>query len=362
MIQRLKSAYARLHYKTDKKLVIIASDDWGSERLRSKESRDALNVMGLKNPSRFNTYDSIERNDDLEALFEVLTSFKDTNGNHPIITAVSNVANPDFEKIAAGNFETYYYKSLQETWSQYQDADRVHSLYLEGIKNKIFIPQLHGREHVQVNWWMNELKDKNSFARTCFNQGFFFIPDNKLTGKYSNIEAAFNCEHIEDTWHYLETLNDAISLFEKTFLYKATYFTAPAMFSAKSLELVLSELGMTYIDTNLVQTYQPKNKLSLPVINYLLKRKSRLKAVVRNAMFEPNLTKNNNGVADCIRQIEWAFRFKQPAIISNHRAAFIGAIEPGNREKGLVALHELFTEILKRWPEVEFGTVSDLEN
>ena len=55
-----------------------------------------------------------------------------------------------------------------------------------------------------------------------------------------------------------------------------------------------------------------------------------------------------------------AFDSKKPAIISNHRAAFVGGIDVANREKGLKALDRLFSEILKRWPDAEFVSARDL--
>ena len=117
----------------------------------------------------------METNEDLELLFEVLTKYKDHNGNHPCITAVTNVANPDFKKIKESDFQEYHYETIASTYLRYPDSDRVLNLTHEGIQNKIFIPQSHGREHVQVNWWMEELQNKDSFASKFFENEFFLF-------------------------------------------------------------------------------------------------------------------------------------------------------------------------------------------
>lgn len=58
--------------------------------------------------NRFDKFDTLESNEDLEKLFDILLSFKDHNGNHPVITAVTNIANPEFDKIRENNFEHYF--------------------------------------------------------------------------------------------------------------------------------------------------------------------------------------------------------------------------------------------------------------
>ena len=66
------------------------------------------------------------------------------------------------------------------------------------------------------------------------------------------------------------------------------------------------------------------------------------------------MSQNDNGISRCMYDIEQAFNVKQPAIISNHRASFVGGIDENNRTKGLKALDELLENILTKWPDVEF--------
>ena len=60
------------------------------------------------------------------------------------------------------------------------------------------------------------------------------------------------------------------------------------------------------------------------------------------------------------KDIEIAFRWKKPAVISTHRVNYVGSIDPKNRQKGLGELKRLISLILKKWPDVEFMSSSQL--
>ena len=59
-------------------------------------------------------------------------------------------------------------------------------------------------------------------------------------------------------------------------------------------------------------------------------------------------------ISSCLKEIEIAFKWKKPAIISTHRVNYIGYINPKNRDLNLPLLKELITMILKSWPDTEF--------
>ena len=54
------------------------------------------------------------------------------------------------------------------------------------------------------------------------------------------------------------------------------------------------------------------------------------------------------------------FFTNQPAIISNHRASFVGGISVLNRDNGLQSLDLLLKSILSKWPDVEFVPIRDI--
>lgn len=360
MKQLLKALSAKLGYQTDKKQILILSDDWGSVRLKSKQSRDKLAASDVLGNNRFDQYDALETNQDLEELFNILLKHKDHKGNNPIITAVTNVGNPDFKKIQASNFKNYEFETIAKTYSRYKDSDRVLELIKQGQNQNIFVPELHGREHLKWNWWLDDLQKQNSNARKAFEEEFFFLPPAKIQSNYRAYGAAFDVMNTQDETLNLETFKSSVAIFQKLFDKQPTSFTPPAISFSNHLESKVSGEGIKWLDVPRFFKMPKPNGKNTPRFFILGKKKYGLRHLVRNTVFETNMSETNNGVEDCIKGIEEAFQLKQPAIISNHRASFVGRIDSKNREKGLRAFDELLKQILKKWPEVEFITVKDL--
>lgn len=359
----VKKITASLGYQTNKKQILFLSDDWGSVRIKSKADQADLIKKGFKIESRFDQFDSLETNEDLELLFEVLTKYKDHNGNHPCITAVTNVANPDFNKIKEDNFQNYYFETIEQTYNRYPNTNRVLELTKEGIANKIFIPQSHGREHLQVNWWMEELQHKESYASKFFDNEFFFMNQNYLYNPKRNrdLAAAFDLINLRDLNSHKDIVVSALDIFYDLYKYKSKIFSPPALFYNPQIEEILKKEGIDWIDVGRLFKVPQTDGTEKWQFNYLgRKKKSGLKVLVRNAMFESNISQSESAVDRCLYDIEQAFKLRQPAIISNHRACFTGRIDDNNRKKGLFELDLLFSKIVKKWPDVEFISINEL--
>ena len=82
----------------------------------SKQVYEKLLKQGYRvDRCHFSHYDSLETEDDLVCLFEVLDSVRDSNNKPAVLTANCVVANPDFDKIEAYGFQEYYYESVLKT-------------------------------------------------------------------------------------------------------------------------------------------------------------------------------------------------------------------------------------------------------
>ena len=103
-------------WKTNRRIVVIESDDWGSIRMPSLEIYQEFIRQGLRlKDSDYNRFDTLESNEDLLQLYDVLSSYSDYQGNHPVITANMVVGNPDFKKIIDYDFKEYYFESVIDT-------------------------------------------------------------------------------------------------------------------------------------------------------------------------------------------------------------------------------------------------------
>jgi hypothetical protein len=66
-------------WKTHRKIVVFSVDDYGNVRVNSKQARTNMDAAGMKIYSRFDSLDTLETKQDLEQLYEVLSSVKDKN-------------------------------------------------------------------------------------------------------------------------------------------------------------------------------------------------------------------------------------------------------------------------------------------
>jgi hypothetical protein len=360
--QKISRNITNLPGKTiGKKIVVIESDDWGSLRMPSIEISKILESNGLDINSgdsrRYNENDTLENENDLNSLFDVLTSFKDCKGNHPVFTPVSVVANPDFQKIKEGNFEKYYWEPFTETLSRYNRTNTF-NLWKEGINKKIFLPEFHGREHLNVAIWMRALQSNDKETHLAFENEFWgYTNKNKYNIMY---QAAFDIEAPSDLVVQKEVIATGLDLFEQLFGYKARYFVPPNGPFNNSLEEIAFTKGIDYIFASKIQKEvlgygQTKSRY------YWLGKKNKHGQMYmsRNCFFEPSQA-GKDWVASCLKDIERAFRWRKPAVISSHRVNFIGGLNPQNRENGLIDFEKLLKEILIKWPDVEFKSSSEL--
>jgi hypothetical protein len=355
----LKQGANFLGYKTNRKIIVICSDDWGGIRVKDLKRRNELQALGLNMANRFDEFDSLESNQDVEQLFDVLTKYRDKNGSHPVITAVMNVANPDFEKIRDSEFREYSFEPFNKTLERHPNRDHVYQLYKEGIKANIFKPQFHGREHLQVNAWLNALQRGDNRTIGAFESEFFFLNRSDVSVKMSGEFAdAYDFWKKSDLEFHKTTIESGINLFNQLFGYSPVYFTAPVLKFSNELLNSLYQNGIQIIDVPSLRSEPIGKGRYRTKIHFMGQRLNNLQCVTRNAVFETNL--HGNGIASCMKNIEGAFRFKKPAIISNHRASFVGGLQESNRTEGLRQLDILIHSILKKWPEVEFLDMEDL--
>lgn len=355
-------------WRTNRHIVVIESDDWGSVRMSSIESFERLKKAGVPvDTDHYNINDALESNEDLEMLFDTLCQFKDSTGRHPVMTGVNVVANPDFEAIRANDFSEYIYEPYTKTCERYPDHDRVYQLWKQGIEDRLFVPVLHGREHLNAQFWMRALQSGNKSTLAAFDERVTGIPRKGIGGEeVPNFQAAFLIETVDDLPYQKEVIKTGAELFEKLYGYRAKFFVPTNGWFNNSLEKDLFESGVKYIDT--------AKKQREPLGNGQYKVNTRFVGdtnqygqiyLTRNCFFEPAATgyevpANYDWLNFCLKEIEIAFRWHKPATISSHRVNYIGYLHPENREKGLKMLSQLLSEIIKRWPDVEFMTSVEL--
>lgn len=344
-------------WKTNRKIVVIESDDWGSIRMPSKEVYNKCLKAGYRvDKSPFFQNDCLESNDDIELLFDILLTFKDATGNHPIITANVLMANPNFERIREARYEEYIYETVQETFKRYPKHDRVIDFWKKGAQIDIFRPQLHGREHLNVSRFMKDLRSNNVDLKFAFENkilGFF----NKGAEPRQNVYV--RGMEFYDSGDLFEKVNNVVegaNLFKSLFGYYSQSFIAQNYIWNSVLEKELHKVEVKHIQSGFVQKV-PIGKYSgfRNVLHYTgQKNKHSQIYTIRNSYFEPSIFPYRDNFKECLSQINYAFMWKKPAIICMHRINFSGFINKNNRDKNLKLFSNLLREIIKKWPDVEF--------
>lgn len=345
--------------RTTRKMVCFSVDDFGNVFLNSKQAREALRRRGVPvDQSRFSQLDILENKDDLTGLYEILSSVKDKDNKHACFTAFTMSANIDFDAIEKNNYSKYEYKSLSETFDSLPGYEGVWSLWKEGIQKGFLIPEFHGREHLNIHFLEEGIAKRDPFIiANLQNRSWAGL------GYMGNIgfTEAFSFNHFKEVQKHHDIIRDGLRLFEKLFGRKAKHFNAPGAREHRSLHHTIKECGLTMIDADILKAeHQGEGKYKNIYNPFGRKNVAGLITVFRNCVFEPSLSEKSDWVDSCMKEIEIAFRVGKPANISSHRVNFVGGIEPSNRDNGLKKLKSLLTSIVKKWPDVEFVSSSQL--
>lgn len=351
-----------------RKIIVIQSDDWGSTRTYDKSAFDRMDQFGLNVASNNAGLDCLESNEDLEALFNLLLSFKDINGKHPVITGYCAMANPDFKKIEDSEFKEYHFETLDKTVRDYPNHDKLLEYWKKGVELGIFSPQLHAREHLHIQRWMEMLNWEDGGLKFAF-QNKSVGPSKFKSINYLNYAGAFYPIKKEEVKGLHDILLGAGELYKMYLGCEPKSFVAPNAEEPEELTQTLAKLGVKVVTRPKQRKYPLGDNEFKTQINWPGKlNSSNQVTLVRNAFFEPcafgSKNSHTNSITDwvdnCMKEIEVAFRWKKPVVISSHRWNYVGSIRLENRDKGLKELKRLLTQVLKKWPDVEFMTSAEL--
>jgi hypothetical protein len=350
-------------WSTHRQIIVIESDDWGSIRMPSKEVYSHLLNKNIRvDNCHYCSNDSLETEQDLSLLYGVLNSTKDKFDNPARVTANTLVANPDFKKIKENNFDKYYYIKIDEGFKTIKGSENLLNAYKQGQDLGCFKIQSHGREHLNITRWMNSLKKNSTETRLAFDLGVYGLSTNITSEDRKSFLPAFDFENRKEEFCANEIASDGLAIFEEIFGYKSKSFIAPNYVWGQSLEKILKNGGVNFIQGGRSHKYTKDNGAKsqkrwrytgkINVYNQI--------DLARNAYFEPSENLKKDWVGECLSDIKLAFFWNKPAIICSHRVNFMGGINEKNREVNLKLLKDLLFKIKRIWPEVEFMSSDQL--
>ena len=370
MFHQLKSIISRnlanaRGWRTNRKIVVIESDDWGSIRMRDPESFDALLQAGIRvDRSKYDSLDSLEKKEDLEILFDVLGKHKDEHGNMAKFTTNMVMNNPDFEKIEANDFQQYYSRTFLDSYKYYYQED-LKSLWFEGIKHQLVQPQFHAREHLNVSLWMRDLQNKYTKTLLAFKHHFYGLTTKTSSSYQSHYLAAYRAENKQELKKINKILTEGLQEFEKVFGFRSESFVACNYVWPDEIEQILSDNGVQNIQTQRGRAMPQLNLNGKPKVKHHYtgqKNKHDQIYTVRNVLFEPYENDALDWVSKALNDIQNAFFWKKPAIISSHRINYVSQMSVIHRDDNLKNLNRLLQQIVEKWPTVEFMSSDELGN
>lgn len=350
-------------WRSNRKIVVFESDDWGSIRMPSKEVYESLVNKGITLQNlAYNKYDSLANGEDLNRLFEVLLSVRDKNGKPAVITANTIVANPDFGRIKQADYREYFYEPFTETLKRYPNHKDAFEYWKKGMELGVFKPQFHGREHLNVKRWIRALQEDIGNVRLAFDHQMFDLSTSLVIGVNSFMEA-LNYENPAEVEEQKIILTEGLDLFEKIFKYRSTTFIPPVYTWSNELNQHLYQEG--------IEAYQGGWFQHEPILGKEHRFKKRFHFtgqknkyeqyyLVRNVAYEPSDNPQFDWISDVLRRAKISFRWGKPLIVSTHRINFIGSIDPENREQNLKLFKKLLEVLVHQYPDIEFMSSDSL--
>lgn len=344
--------------KVKDRIVVIESDDWGSNRIASKKDFDALVKAGIinKDCGAFERCDSIAQSDDLNSLFEVLSKYKDASGKNAVISAFVNPVNPNFDKIKDCGYAEYHYETFFDTLDKSGEKEKVESLWKGGIENHLLFPEYHGREHLSTPLWLEQLQKGNERVLKAFDNHFFAVQTDKIPKEASQFRPTLYFSNNEQKEWLKTALNDGLDVMKSIFGFTPIAFAPSNGVSHPDFDKVLFDRGIVGLHNP--HRFEPDGNGGGHVADCGSANLLGQTYYNRNCVFEP-VQCSYDTVDFCMAQIKGAFNWHKAAIISSHRVNYMGSIEPANRARGLKELDRLLSSIMKKWPDVKFMTTDE---
>jgi hypothetical protein len=330
-----------LRKKTNRKLIIIESDDWGLERALSEKALCWMKErFGESNFTRWST-DALETREDLELLYNVLEDFKPKFDLPPVITANFITHNVDYSS-------PHELKFLPITEGFNEQSEDVRHFYKVGIEKRYIYPQLHGYSHYNISQLEKYFVTRE--GRAAFQKTFLYARST-IRGNTSFLHGELDRSNEE-----VGRLLEGIDVFERMFGYHPVSFIAPTF--------ILDTCFLDSLRDNRIQILQAGNRLVNSRKKRLfyppLRKRNGLLWSIRNVRLDPHRDYGFDA-QKAVADIDRAFENNLPAVIDFHRVNFSGKYNPSYRNETISQLRSLLHSIYKKWPEASFLTSDQLK-
>ena len=341
----------RLNYvrgwHTTRPMLVIESDDWGAEHIRSAEALWEILGREARFSDESSFSDGLERPGDVDRLCDVLSSFRDSEGRNAVLTANFVMANPDFKAVKESGFRDFRYRPIQSGFNHEEEPDGLWKAYRAAIENDVMVPQFHGLLHFSPAEWLSRLQRGDSATLKAFELEMIGEgPDSIGIGLTSMAPIYHGSEEAIE-----EQVRAGTELFRRTFGMESITTIAPCYgWRSPETENALLRHGVRAMQGRPYQ-YLPDGRMRMHYTGQ--HGYGGMVYMVRNCLLEQ--INGTSTIAQCKSEIAEAFAHRVPAIVCSHRMNYTSRVSTKTRDNGLKSLEEVLQFVLSKYPDAEFA-------
>lgn len=316
------------HWRCAEPVVVLESDDWGLER---KPCAPLLARLSGGQPTQW-AEESTETPADVDALAELLASYRDEFGQAACLTANFVMTNPDYRKVRESRFDVYESIDLDAGL-----PPRLMAAYRRSIDAHVFSPQYHGLRHFSPAALLRDLRQDVRDARTLFEAGAAMGP--------SFVKGHLWRYHSEyEDWHgrgpaYLDSptadLRRGLDCFERCFGFRSASTIPPHYLWSDAMREAIWLSDLRYIQG---AGYRLRRGADGTTVSSRYLGFADARGIVhlcRTAKLEPRPGRTETA-ARSVAQATQLFEAGVPVVLDTHRINYTGVFRDG----GLAALRQ----------------------
>jgi hypothetical protein len=209
---------------------------------------------------------------------------------------------------------------------------------------------------------MKDLQNRDKIAHLGFENSMWGFSKSYIADLKYGYRSTFDLDNLKELPSLEENISQGVDIINKTFNQKTTYFLPPDGPYHLSLNEELMKNDIKFIGLSKLHQNPTENGVFKKHLFWVGKKiKTGLTVITRNVIFEPASPRHDNWVTPALMDIENAFKSKKPAVISSHRANYVGSLNLENRVQNTGELKRLLDKIVSKWPEVEFMDTMSLD-
>ena len=350
--------------RVDHPVLVIESDDWGMTGVPSRQVYENLVSAGVFPAGNPWYRDALETPEDLDRLYNVLSSVRDSRGTPAQLTANFIMSNPDPGRLLSGEEPHACFDTLPESCEENPDMRELKGKWEEGIKRGVFRPEYHGLYHLNV-WRLAEaLRDADPRLLEMLRHGarpaaMTAGTDRRLLSEHWGFPSARN--GLEGRKRELLLVQKGARAFQRLFGRPPSAAVASHCLWNRDTEWAWSKCGIRYVQSaHRMPAARRMGALIRPQAFCMGAAGGYgLTYLGRNCRFEPSVFPEDTA-SRAVRQIIMAFETQRPAVVSMHRINFSGTVNPKLRDRSLVGLKSVLNTVVEQYPDVRFSNTAEL--